>query len=62
LARELLHDALVVPATVVIALAFACMIALALAWSHRGFRWWYFVLLVVVSGAITQFGRAYLTR
>ena len=36
------------------------LLALAIAWAHRGLRWWYFLLLVAVSGAITASGRAYL--
>jgi hypothetical protein len=62
LARDFLQGALVVPAVIVIAASFACVAALAIAWAHRGLRWWYFLLLIAASGAITEFGRAYLER
>jgi hypothetical protein len=59
LARELFQGALIVPAALLIVIAVACIVALAVAWAHRGLRWWYFILLIVASGAITELGRSY---
>lgn len=59
LARDLLAGALVVPAAVVTAGSIVCASAIGVAWYHRGLRWWYFALLLLVSAAITQIGRSY---
>ena len=62
LARDFLQGALAVPAAIVIATSVGCIAALAIAWAHRGLRWWYFLLLVAVSGVIAELGRSYLGR
>lgn len=59
LAHELVQGALIVPAVVILFVSVACVGALTVAWAHRGLRWWYFLLLVVISGAMTELGRAY---
>jgi hypothetical protein len=59
LARDLLAGTLVIPAVVVTAASVACVFAIGVAWYHRGLRWWYFALLLLVSATVTQLGRSY---
>lgn len=59
LARDLLAGALVIPAVAVTAASIACVLAIGVAWYHRGLRWWYFALLLLMSAAVTLFGRSY---
>jgi hypothetical protein len=59
LAKELLESALVIPALVILGFSVVCAIAVGLAWFHQGLRWWYFIILIAISGVITEVGRTY---